>query len=118
MYISNNKLLFFSSYSPLLSRHQAAHIHRFAAESFAFLVRKSKNLPELFDYIFIQLLKSPQLLPGVGSLLAETVRGVQNQFHSCAENVVTILLSKLAPDVLFDSNLDKECQVRNTRFIF
>ena len=95
----------FRSYSPLLSGNQAGHIHRFAAESFAFLVRKSKNLPNLFDYIFLHVLKNAQIVPGVGGLLAETVRGIQNQFHSCTENVVTILLSKLAPDVEFDINL-------------
>ena len=97
----------FRSYSPLLNANQAGHIHRFAAESFAFLVRKSKNLPDLFNYILLHVLKTPHVIPGVGMLFAETVRGVQNQFHSCTENVVTVLLGKLAPDAQFDENLEQ-----------
>ena len=104
--------IFFRSYSPLLTGNRAGHIHRFAAESFAFLIRKSKDLSGIFDHIFIHVLKSPQTLQGVGQLLAETVRGIQNQFHSCTENVITILLSKLAPDSEFDKNLDEGCKVR------
>ena len=94
-----------------MTGNRAGHIHRFAAESFAFLIRKSKELPELCDHIFLQVLKNPQILPGVGQLLAETVRGIQNQFHSCTENVITTLLSKLAPDFEFDKNLDDGCKV-------
>ena len=96
----------------MLSGNQAGHIHRFAAESFAFLVRKSKSLPDLFDYIFLHILKDTQILPGVGRLLAETVRGIQNQFHSCTEDVVTILLGKLAPDVEFDNDSHHGQKVR------
>jgi hypothetical protein len=70
-------------------------------------------LPDLFDYIFSHVLKTPQTLPGVGKLFAETVRGIQKQFHSCTENVVTILLSKFAPDVEFD--LDQGSKVRTCK---
>ncbi len=69
-------------------------------------------MPDLFDYIFMHVLKNTQILPGVGRLLAETVRGIQNQFHSCTENVVTILLTKLAPDVEFDNGSHQGCKVR------
>lgn len=90
---------------------QAGHIYRFAAESFAFLVRKSKNLPDLLDDIFLHVLKNPQILPGVGSLFAETMRGIQNQFHSCTENVFTVLLSKLASDADFIERPAQGCKV-------
>ena len=91
------------SYSRLLRGDQAAHIHLFAAESFAFLLRKTKDLSELVDEILINVLENPQLCPGIGRLFAETVKGVQKQFHSCTENVLTTLLSKLEPDCLFKS---------------
>ena len=86
------------SYSPLLSGSQAAHIYHFAAESFAFLMRKTKDLSGLVDEIFLTLRENPRLCPGIGRLFAETVRGVRNQFHSCAENVLTTLLDKLEPE--------------------
>uniref|UniRef100_A0A8C5PLM5 UTP20 small subunit processome component n=1 Tax=Leptobrachium leishanense TaxID=445787 RepID=A0A8C5PLM5_9ANUR len=86
----------YSLYSPLLA-HQKAHIRNFAAESFAFLLRKVSDLNGLFNFIFVDLKEHPQKAEGLGQLLFEMCKGVRNMFHSSAPKAIRAILQKLGP---------------------
>ncbi|XP_068133070.1 small subunit processome component 20 homolog [Hyperolius riggenbachi] len=86
----------YSLYSTLLA-HQKAHIRSFAAESFAFLMRKVPDINELFNFMFLDLNEHSRKVEGLGQLLFEMCRGVRNMFHSCATKVIRVLLQKLGP---------------------
>ncbi|XP_078273235.1 small subunit processome component 20 homolog isoform X2 [Rhinoraja longicauda] len=86
----------YSLYSSLLC-HRKEHIRRFAAESFAFLMRKVPDHSALFDLVFADLEAHRAKAEGVGQLLFEMCKGVQNAFHSCAAKVFPIILQKLGP---------------------
>uniref|UniRef100_UPI00359014F6 small subunit processome component 20 homolog n=1 Tax=Myxine glutinosa TaxID=7769 RepID=UPI00359014F6 len=86
----------YSMYSPLLE-HKKEHIRNFAAESFSFLMRKVPDHESLFDWMFLDLVLNPAKAEGVGQLLFQMCRGVQQHFHSCTERVLRIMLSKLGP---------------------
>ncbi|CAK9187540.1 unnamed protein product, partial [Ilex paraguariensis] len=60
---------------PLLSSSRPKYINEFAAESFAFVARKE--------------------LVGVARLFFEVIRSVAQQFHSCTEDFLTLLLEEL-----------------------
>ncbi|VDI48925.1 U3 small nucleolar RNA-associated protein 20, partial [Mytilus galloprovincialis] len=64
-------------FSELLSGTHREYIRNFAAESFAFLMRKRAE--------------------GTGRLLFEMIKGVKGQMHSCIETVLPLMLSKLGP---------------------
>ncbi|XP_053572968.1 small subunit processome component 20 homolog [Bombina bombina] len=86
----------YSLYSTLLAHHKA-HIRNFAAESFAFLLRKVPDLNGLFNVMFLDLKKHPQKAEGLGQLLFEMCKGVQNMFHSSAPKAIKLILQKLGP---------------------
>ncbi|XP_051886024.1 small subunit processome component 20 homolog isoform X2 [Pristis pectinata] len=86
----------YSLYSSLLC-HSKEHIRRFAAESFAFLMRKVPDHSALFNLVFADLKEHRTKTGGVGQLLFEMCKGVQNTFHSCAARVLPIILQKLGP---------------------
>lgn len=83
-------------YSTLLA-HKKTHIRNFAAESFAFLMRKVPEQNALFNLIFIDLEKNPEKTEGVGQLLFEMCKGVRNMFHSTASKAIHLILQKLGP---------------------
>ncbi|XP_069048890.1 small subunit processome component 20 homolog [Lepisosteus oculatus] len=83
-------------YSTLLA-HKKEHIRNFAAESFAFLMRKVSDLDGLFNFMFLDLEEHPEKAEGVGQLLFEMCKGVRNMFHSCAKKAFAIALRKLGP---------------------
>lgn len=85
----------FSLYSVLLTSHRKEHIQRFAAESFAFLLRKVKAQDDFFTLLFRELSKNPDQVTGVGRLFFEMMKSVRKQLHSCAPSVLSLLLSKL-----------------------
>ena len=92
--IMDNFNLFFSLYSPLLMGEQKYYIQQFAAESFSFLMRKSKDCSKLFDIIFSTLESQPDLCQGLGFLCFEMMKGVKKQFHSATDSVLPVLFSK------------------------
>ncbi|XP_071791922.1 small subunit processome component 20 homolog isoform X2 [Asterias amurensis] len=96
-YLVRDIHIVFRFYSPLLSEHQKEHIRNFAAESFAFLMRKVKDHGDLFDMMLQSLEENPDQTTGLGRLLFEMIKSVKKQFHSCTEKVLPILLSKLGP---------------------
>ncbi|XP_023930047.1 small subunit processome component 20 homolog [Lingula anatina] len=96
----------FRFFSPLLGQQHKEYINNFAAESFAFLMRKVKDHGALFNFMFKSLEENPDQVAGVGRLLFEMSKGVRKQFHSCTEKVFPIVLSKLGPQDGDAVNLD------------
>ncbi|XP_067906298.1 small subunit processome component 20 homolog isoform X2 [Heterodontus francisci] len=86
----------YSLYSSLLG-HSKEHIRCFAAESFAFLMRKAPDHNALFNFMFADLEKHSEKAEGVGQLLFDVCKGVQHTFHSCAAKVFPVVLQKLGP---------------------
>ncbi|XP_075456776.1 small subunit processome component 20 homolog [Ascaphus truei] len=86
----------YSLYSTLLAHHKP-HIRNFAAESFAFLMRKVQDLNGLFNFMFMDLEDHPQKVEGLGQLLFEMCKGVRNMFHSSALKAIGLILQKLGP---------------------
>lgn len=77
---------------PLLNeKNQPDHIINFAVECFAFLVRNLKDK----DFFLLSILKNVKqdesYVMGCGKLFFEMVRGLNGQFHSKAEEFLTIL---------------------------
>ncbi|CAH1799075.1 unnamed protein product [Owenia fusiformis] len=85
----------FTLFCPLLDESYKEYIRNFAAESFAFLMRKVKDRDALFDFMFKKLVENPKLIPGLGRLLFEMMKNVSRQFHSCHLQVLPCLLGKL-----------------------
>lgn len=86
----------YSLYSTLLAHHKE-HIRNFAAESFAFLMRKVPDLGGLLNFMFLDLNEHPQKVEGLGQLLFEMCKGVRHMFHSCAKKVLQLVLQKVGP---------------------
>ncbi|KAG9345665.1 hypothetical protein JZ751_008809 [Albula glossodonta] len=81
-------------YSTLLA-HKKDHIRSFAAESFAFLMRKVPDLDGLLNCMFQDLADHPEKVEGVGQLLFQMCKGVRNMFHSCTRTALPMALRKL-----------------------
>ena len=60
---NSNALLisFFSLYAPLLGELKKDYIRNFAAESFAFIMRKMNDKDELFNFLFDRLSQHPEV---------------------------------------------------------
>uniref|UniRef100_A0A8C4RTT2 UTP20 small subunit processome component n=1 Tax=Erpetoichthys calabaricus TaxID=27687 RepID=A0A8C4RTT2_ERPCA len=86
----------YSLYSKLLA-HKKEHIRNFAAESFAFLMRKVSDFHALFNLMFLDLDTHKEKAEGVGQLLFEMCKGVRHMFHSCTCKAFKIALQKLGP---------------------
>lgn len=102
---------------PLLDGENADYITNFAVECFAFVARDIMDKEKLLLTILMKLSNSirdgsmessEQLACGCGQLLFEVVRGVKEQFHSCADEYLRVyfgLLSKVKPqqsDLLYN----------------
>ena len=68
----------------------------FASESFAFIARKVPDKPGFLQLIFDRLFVNPSDSPGVGQLLFQIIKGVQNQFHSVLDAYFPLFLKSLA----------------------
>uniref|UniRef100_A0A3Q2XQB0 UTP20 small subunit processome component n=1 Tax=Hippocampus comes TaxID=109280 RepID=A0A3Q2XQB0_HIPCM len=86
----------YSLYSKLLE-HKKEHIRKFAAESFAFLMRKVPDLDALLSLVFSDLQQNPDKAEGAGQLLFEMCKGVRHMFHSCAATALPAALRKMGP---------------------
>ncbi|XP_067674264.1 small subunit processome component 20 homolog [Haliotis asinina] len=87
----------YGMFSALLASHYKEYIRKFAAESFAFLMRKVKDHSGFFDFLFSTLEEHPDKAEGVGQLLFEMIKGVKKQFHSTTEKIFPVILSNLGP---------------------
>lgn len=87
--------LIFKLYVPLLGSQQKKYVRDFAAESFAFLIRKVADKEKLVDMMLTHLEAHPQSTDGIGRLLFEAVKGVKGQTHSCMAVVLPLALNRL-----------------------
>ncbi|KZC04815.1 Small subunit processome component 20 like protein, partial [Dufourea novaeangliae] len=83
---------------PLLADTQPAYINNFAAESFAFVVRKVKDKDSFIRIIINILEENPNGVPGGGKLLFDVIAGTPGQFHSCAEQMLLLYFNALNDD--------------------
>ncbi|XP_076467049.1 small subunit processome component 20 homolog [Babylonia areolata] len=95
-YLTKNIYTVYGYFSSLLT-HNKEYIQRFAAESFAFLMRKVKDQDALIQFLFADLEQNPQKTEGVGQLLFEAMKGVKEHFHTISEQVFRCVLWKLGP---------------------
>ncbi|KAK7480715.1 hypothetical protein BaRGS_00028083 [Batillaria attramentaria] len=84
-------------FSCLLTQNYKEYIQKFAAESFAFLMRKVKDHDALLDFLFTDLRENPEKTSGVGQLLFEMMKGVKQHFHTVSDKVFVSILHKLGP---------------------
>lgn len=94
---------------PLVDGENEEYVTNFAVECFAFVARDISDKPKLLMAILTKLTNkirdenlesSDYLARGCGQLLFEVVRGVNGQFHSCANEYLHVyfeLLSKVKP---------------------
>ncbi|XP_078042078.1 small subunit processome component 20 homolog [Augochlora pura] len=83
---------------PLLADTQPVYINNFAAESFAFVVRKVKDKDSFLKNVMNVLEKNPNGVSGCGKLLFDVISGTPGQFHSCAEQMLSLYLNALNND--------------------
>ncbi|XP_015126374.1 small subunit processome component 20 homolog [Diachasma alloeum] len=83
---------------PLLVDTKPEYVNNFAAESFAFVARKVRDREAFLKLVFEALEKTPDGTVGCGKLLFEVVSGISGQFHSCAEQMLTLYLNALIDD--------------------
>lgn len=80
---------------PLLNDTQPVYINNFAAESFAFVVRKVKD-KEAFVKLLLKILEdSRHSVTGCGRLMFEVISGTPGQFHSCADQLLLLYFHSL-----------------------
>lgn len=70
--------------APLLEDSQPEYIREFAAESFAFVARKVKDKLKFLTLVLATVQNHPELIPGCGRLVLETMYGIKGQLHSTA----------------------------------
>lgn len=86
----------FDLYKPLLSERHQDHTKAFAAESFAFLLRKVADKKYLLNIIFGHADRDSSLARGLGVLFFEVLKGVKTRVHSCAEQMFPLIMQRLA----------------------
>ncbi|KAK9881412.1 hypothetical protein WA026_016302 [Henosepilachna vigintioctopunctata] len=97
----------FNSLLPLLSENKPEYINNFAAESFAFIARKVKDRRSFLKLLLKVVKNEQEGISGCGKLLFEVIKGVNGQFHSCAEEILPFYLESLSdPDVPQDVLLE------------
>jgi U3 small nucleolar RNA-associated protein 20 len=82
---------FFSS-SSLTTNSE--YIRSFAAESFAYLLRKIENYQSFLDYLFNRKELNQDELDSLALVFTETCKNVQSTFHSCTKSLLICLLKK------------------------
>ncbi|KOX69407.1 Small subunit processome component 20 like protein [Melipona quadrifasciata] len=102
-YLVKNVKTVFDLLLPLLADTQPVYVNSFAAESFAFVVRKIKDKDSFLKTVLHILKNNPDIIPGCGKLLFEVISGIPGQFHSCAEQVLLLYLNALNNESLNQS---------------
>ncbi|KAG5310535.1 UTP20 protein, partial [Acromyrmex insinuator] len=90
---------------PLLADTQPVYINRFAAESFAFVVRKIKD-KDSFLKLVLHILEDRNKnakengVSGCAKLLFEVISGTPGQFHSCGEQMLLFYFNALQDETI------------------
>ena len=92
-YMIRNIDIIFNLLVPLLSETRPVYVNNFAAESFAFVVRKVKDKQAFVKLVLGAVEKRQDGVVGCGKLLFHVLAGVPGQFHSCSENLLTVYLN-------------------------
>ncbi|XP_014218857.1 small subunit processome component 20 homolog [Copidosoma floridanum] len=106
-YMIKNSDTIFTLLLPLLTDRQPDYVNNFAAESFAFVVRKVKNKPAFFKLVLNHLNEKQDGIVGCGKLMFHVLAGVPGQFHSCAEPMLDLYFNaiqdpEINQELLFD----------------
>ena len=94
LYELYSKYLFSSSSTNTLTRNYE-YIRSFAAESFAYLLRKIDNYQSFIDYLFDTKERDENELESLSLVFSETCQNVQSTFHSCTNSLLSSLFNKL-----------------------
>lgn len=94
-YLVKDFVAVFQLLVPLLDDKKPAYINDFAAESFSFIVRRIKDKEAFLKLVLATLEDNPGGVAGCGKLLFHVIFGVPGQFHSCAEQTLTIYFAAL-----------------------
>ncbi|XP_043287121.1 small subunit processome component 20 homolog [Venturia canescens] len=85
---------------PLLAESKPAYVNNFAAESFAYVVRKVRDRDSFFRRVLQTLEEKRQGISGCGRLMFEVILGTTGQFHSCAEPMLSLYLEALEDETV------------------
>ncbi|XP_043461043.1 small subunit processome component 20 homolog [Leptopilina heterotoma] len=99
-YLIRNVDKIFNLLLPLLSESRPHYINNFAAESFSFVVRKVKDKENFLKLVLNALEETPNGVSGCGKLLFEVISSISGQFHSCAEELLTLYFESLENEEL------------------
>jgi hypothetical protein len=94
-YMLNDLSNVYDLYSPLFEDTKKIYIKNFAAESFAFLMRKVQDKNRLFAFLFERLQEHENEAYGIAKLIFEMFKGVKRQFNSCTDDGLKALLNRL-----------------------
>lgn len=83
-------------YSPLFDQSRKQYIRNFAAESFAFIMRKVEDKNELFNFLVTRIENNPHEKEGIGRLIFEMFRGIKQGFNACTKQTWTLGLNYLS----------------------
>lgn len=70
------------------------YIRSFAAESFAYLLRKIENYQPFVDYLFDRRERDEDEIESLALVFSEACRNVQSSFHSCTKSLIQSLMRK------------------------
>ncbi|XP_051172265.1 small subunit processome component 20 homolog [Leptopilina boulardi] len=99
-YLIRNVDKIFNLLLPLLSESRPFYINNFAAESFSFVVRKVKDKENFLKLVLNTLEETSNGIQGCGRLLFEVIAGISGQFHSCAEELLSLYFESLQNEEL------------------
>lgn len=85
---------------PLLAESKPAYVNNFAAESFAYVVRKVRDRDSFFRRVLHTLQENRRGISGCGRLMFEAILGTNGQFHSCAGPMLSLYLEALEDESL------------------
>lgn len=94
-FLKKDITIVFNAILPLLSRRTTEYVQNFAAECFSFVARDIKDKSKFLQLILIGLKHHNNGINGCGRLIFECMKGVNGNFHSCAQQFLEIILSSL-----------------------
>lgn len=85
---------------PLLAESKPPYVNNFAAESFAYVVRKVRDRDSFFRLVLRTLQGKRQAVTGCGRLMFEVISGTTGQLHSCAEPMLELYLEAFEDETI------------------
>lgn len=107
-FLKKDMTVVFHSIMPLLELRNAEHVTNFAAECFSFVARDIKDKGKFLLLMLNSLRAHRNGSTGCARLLGEIVRGVNGQFHSCAESYLRLLFDALSKPKQYAQELLRE----------